>query len=513
MTNENRTAVSTMTASSLAGLGEEERRVLSYSASIGKEFDFSVLAVAVEMEEEPLAEVLERLVHRGILKELKGGDVYAFAREETFAQAYRDISSSRLRVIHKKIAEAYEKLYSDPPPNVIPEMGRHFHLGRVHDKSLLYNRYAATQAMAAFSPEAAIHYLERAREDLAALPGDHKLEEAEVLKEIGGQYGAMGEDVRADEFYGESLKRLPEGEVTLRALLILSRADTARRMDNLKLMRQYCEEAMGLLEKVGHKKGLAMVHRSLARAALKEARYDLGRREIEATLSLLDPEKDAREFAGCYIDLGNVDSEANDPNAAERAIEFYRKAIKALEPLNEYHELARAHNNLALTLMPGKPVEAMEEMNKARMYSEKAKDRRSLAWRLFNGVEIHLALGKVEDAARDNDEAGKILSLLSDPFGIQQVALNQGIIAQYRKLYEEAERAYLRSLKRAEELGYPSAVIETLVHLATLHADWGKGEEVAKEISRIQELGEDKVYLVLKESYEKLKRQFGHPSK
>jgi tetratricopeptide (TPR) repeat protein len=497
------------TVDSFAGLDEIEKRVLSYASSMGKEFDFSVLAIAMEMEEEPLAELLERLVQRGILKELKGGDSYAFTREEFLSQAYREISSSRSRVVHKKIAEAYEKLHPDPTPDIIPEIGRQFYLGRVHDKSLMYNRYAAAQAVAAFSPDVAIRYLERAREDLSALPGDHRLEEADLLKELGQQYEAMGDGNRAEEFYGESLKKLPEEEVMLRALILLSRADAAREMDKLELVHQYCEEAIRLFEKAGHKKGLALAHRVLSRTAYRIGQLDVGRKEIEATLALLAPGEDPKLMAGCYIDKGNIHSGVADPEEQAKSIESYRKAIQILEPLRDYRELARAHMNLAIAMMPTRASEAVEEIEKARSCSEKTKDRRGLAWRLFNGVEMFLAVGRVEEAMRDNEEAGKILSQLNDPVGVQQVALNRGILAQYRKSYEESEKAYLGALKMAEQLGYPPVLVEVLIHLAMMYADWGKDADARKLISRVREMGEDKVYSAMKAAYENLKKRVG----
>jgi tetratricopeptide (TPR) repeat protein len=492
----------------LAKLGEDDRRVLSHAAVLGMSFRFQSLYEAVGGDEEKLAGIVDSQIQSGILRD-REGESYEFSNEELWKGLYNSMSESRRRILHRKAAEAYEKMYPEPTPDIIPEMGRHFHLGQVHDKSLLYNRYAATQAMGTFSPDTAIFYLERAREDLAALPGNHKPEEAEVLKELGEQYDAMGDATRADEFYGKSLEKLPEDEVTLRALLILSRADAARDLDHIKLSRQYCEEAIRLLEKVGHKKGLAMAHRSLGRAAYKEGQFEVTKREIEATLKFLDPEKDARDVARCYIDLGNIYTGMTDESEQARGIEFFHKAIQALEKLHDYRELARAHNNLAMALMPAHPAEAMEEIMKARTFSEKAKDRRGVGWRLYNSVEIFLALGKVDEATRNNDEAGKILSLLNDRIGIQQVVLNNGILAQYRKSYDEAERAYLEALRLAEDLGYYPKLVEARIRLGTLYADWGKKEDALKEISRIREMGEDTGDTWLNSIYENLKKQVG----
>jgi tetratricopeptide (TPR) repeat protein len=509
MADDTETATLQPVASPITDLRETERRVLSYAASMGMEFDISVLAIATEMEEEPLAESLEQLVHRGILKELNWGDSYAFVQVVTLAQAYRDISSSRLRVIHKKIAEAYEKLHPDPTPDVIPEMGRHFHLAQVHDKSLLYNRYAAALSMNAFSPDVAIRYLERAREDLAVLPGDHRVEEAEVLKEIGEQYSAMGDETRADSFYGESLSKLPEEETIMRALLLLSRSDALRVLDRLDLARQYCEEAIQLLEKVGHKKGLALAHRSLARTAFKEDLFEVGKREIEATIALLDPEKDVKDVAHCYIEFGNVLSAMPISENHDRALEYFHRAIQILEPLRDYHEIARAHNCIAVTILQAQPREGLIELKEAKIYAEKCKDRRLIGWALFNCVEPLLALGEEAEATRDNAEARQILSKINDQMGVQQVTLNEGLLAQYRKAYAESERSFLDALRQAEHLGYQASVAEVIVHMANMYMDWGKNEEASKAIARMKVIGEDILDPSLRPLLEKLKQRLG----
>jgi tetratricopeptide (TPR) repeat protein len=490
-----------------SGLGETDRRVLSFGAAIGKEFDWSVLITATEMDEEPLAELLERLVHRGILKELNGGDTYAFVRIESFTQAYRDISTSRLRVIHKKVALAYEKLHPNPTPEVIPEIGRHFYLGGVHEKSLLYNRYAARTAMAAFSPDVALFYLERARENLAALPGDHRLETADVLKEMGEQYSAMGDASRADQFYGESLAKLPEEEVTMRGLVLLSRAIAAREMDKLGLLRKYCEDALQLLEKAGHRKGMALAHRTLSAAAYKEGKFEAGWMEIEATLALLDPEKDARDVASCYIGFGNLLSSRPTPEEQARAIEYYRMAIKTLEPLHDYPRLGSAHNNIAVAIGVSNPREALNELKEARTCAERSRNRRFLGWVLFNSVEMHLELGEEMQAAQNNAEARRILSRYDDPSGLQHVAFNDGILAHRRKAFEDSEKAFRESLKRAEDIGYPSLIAEVLIYMAMMYADWGKKDEANRVVSRIREIGEEKVHPSNRLYYENVKKR------
>jgi tetratricopeptide (TPR) repeat protein len=490
-------------------LSEDDRRTLLNAAILGRSFRFDFLHQMVGGDEEGLAGSVDSLINRGIIKE-RGGEVYEFSNDEFWNEIYKSTIESRRRILHRKAAEVYQKQYPEPAPDIIPEMAHHLYFGRIHDKSLLFNRYAATLAAEAFSPEVAIQHLERAREDLAALPGNHRVEESDVLKEIGQEYGAIGNLARADEFYGESLKKLPEEETTMRALILLSRAGAVRLMDKLWLTRQYCEEAIQLLEKAGHRRGLAVAHRNLGLAAVKEGRLGVARREIEITLELLDPEKDAKYLASCYIDLGDIYGEMNTPAEQARAINFYRKAIHKLEPLHDYRGLARTHTNLAATIAPTQPREGLREHLEALSCARRCKDELVIGLVLSNCVEIQIVLGEVDDAAKYNTEARQLLAKLNNPLGLQQIAMNDGIIAQQRKSYAESEKAFMESIKRAEELGYAPKLIEVVVHLAAMYEEWGKRSEAVLQIRRImKEIGEDKISPMNRPAYDALKTRLG----
>jgi tetratricopeptide (TPR) repeat protein len=493
----------------LPSLNEAERKVLDYSSAMGKKFDFNVLMVALDMSEEELAEILEHLVHKGVCREVAGGDEYHFTSDQILTDTQKEISSSRMRVIHKKLGEAYQELYEHPRTEIVHLMARHFYLGKVHDKSVLYNRYSAALARENFSPGVAIRYLQRVRDDLSAMDDDHRLVEADVLRELGDIQADMGDSTRADELYGMSLEKLPEDQNALRALILLARAEAARNMDQLTRAKDLCKMAMAEFEQTGRKKALAVAHKLLAKVAFKEGTYDIGREEIEASLELLDIKEDAREVGRCFIDLGNLYMRYNSSEDQELGKEYFRKAIAVLEPLKDFHELFRAHNNMAVMAADTDPKTAIRELEIARRYAEMAKDRRSVGWALFNSVEYLLSLGKAAEAEKANAEAEAILSEVGDLSGLQQVALNKGILGQYAKDYDRAEKGYRDSLRRAENMGYLHYASENHIRLARMYLEVGRMYDARREMAIAEELGEEKVLPTLMTVYRDLQRKLG----
>lgn len=491
-------------------LSEEEKRVLAYASAIGKEFDFALLRTATGLAEEPLAELLEHLVHQGLLRERPGGERFSFVQEDVRMRLYREMTESRVRVLHRKIGEAYERLYPDPPAEILPELGRHYFLGRVHDKSYRYNRRSAGLAREALAPEIAAHHLERARADLKELPGDHREDEAGLLLELGELYSLMNEDLKADRLYVEALELVPPQKSVLRALILLARADVARNQAQGDRGRELCADSLRLLEKEGHKRGLARVHRLLGRIATLEGNTAAAIEEGQRSLQLLDPKDDAREIARCYVDLGNAYSTSTIADSIEKAVEYYRNALAMVEGLGDWHEASRACNNLAVAVGPKNPAEGVKWLEKGRGYAERAHDRRMVGWTLFNSVEFRLTLGQLDEAERDNREARRVLERLQDPIALQQIAMNDGLLAIRRGRFGEAEAAFQRSLRLAEDMGYPPQTSEMHLRLALLYFAWGDPERSAVELRRAEALNVDAYAVALVEAHRELKEKLDH---
>ena len=451
----------------LPSLSGEEMRSLSYASAIGREFDFPLLVAAIGAEDEALAEQLERLTHAGVLRERPGGDRFSFVRDEVRARIYQSLTASRLRVLHRKIAEAMERLYPDPPPEILPELGRHYFLGKVPEKSFQFNRKAADIARLNDAPEDATHHLERAWIDLKALSGDHATEEAELAEELGDLYYSLGDIHAADRLYQEGLAKASEGNPARRARLLLARAEVARDVLDADAAQRAAKEAERLFKDSGDLTGVASVHRVLSRVAFHKGLYQEALDESIQALDLLQQTNDGRTLGRLCIDIGNAFSMLG-PEVRDEGVDWYRRAIERLGDVGDWTEVARAYLNLATLVGQTRPIDGLEYLAKGREFAERAHEPRWAGWGLAMGVEMRLQLGQVEEAERDNQQARRLLERAGDSLGLQQVLTNAGLIGERRGQWEEAEAAYHASIDKAEEQALHAEAAQSHYYLARL---------------------------------------------
>lgn len=448
-------------------LPPELHRLLAYASAIGPEFSFDLLRAAMAVEEEPLAEHLEKLAALGLVRERPGGGRFVFVEEEVRASIYRSMTESRLRLLHRKIAEALERAYPEPAPSVVAELGRHYFLGKVPAKSYAYNRQAAEAARASGDPAATIHPLERALVDLEALDGDRRAERAELAESLGDLCFAIGSFRAADRYYLGALGQSEHERPRTRARLVLVRAEVARENLDADAAAAGASEALGLFDLDPDPYGSAQAHRLLGRVAFLEGRYRDSLDECLRALDALPRQADPRFLGRLSIDLGNAFTFLGD-EVRPVAIEWYQRAVDRLRAARDWPELARALHNLGATVGESRPDEGLEMLERSREVAEQAHDVRAVGRALLSGVELRIARGQLDEADRDNEQAGRILEGVADTLGGEQVTLNRGRIAERRGHWDEAAQAYRTAadLARAHRLNTDEA--DAQLYLARL---------------------------------------------
>jgi tetratricopeptide (TPR) repeat protein len=445
-----------------------ERRVLVYASALGAEFDFALLAGCMEAEEEPLVEALERLVARGVFREKAGGDRFAFVDNARRGQIYRTLTQSRLRVVHRKIAEAMERQLDPVPPELFVELGRHFFLGRVPERSYHYNLAAADLADQDGALEVSALHLERARIDLAQLPEQPTDTPSRIAARLGHLYYALGDLRAAARLFSEGLDGADSEDLQRRAGLWIARSQVARDLKDTDAAIAGAHAARTLYEALDDTPGLAVVHRSLARLSFQRGRYQEALDEGMLALELLQRSDDHRTQGALSIDLGNTFRRL-DPELLPESVAWYDRAIDHLGLAGDSAGLAEAYLERGRALAHARPVEALDDLAKSRLAADRARDPLGNALALLEGVPVRLVLGQVDEAERDNQLAESLLEPLEATEPKERARFNAGYLREREGQWEAAETAYRDVLDRAQRRGDPGAVAEAQFSLARLY--------------------------------------------
>ena len=234
--------------------------------------------------------------------------------------------------------------------------------------------------------------------------------------------------------------------------------------------------------------GLANVHRLLGRIAFQKGAYREALDEEMRALDLAQGLNDVRLLGQVCVDIGNTFASLGR-EVREEAIQWYERAIGRLTEAADWSETARAYLNLAILVGEDRPADALDGLARSREFAERAHEPRSVGRALASGVEMRLALGQVDDAERDNDQARRIFERSEYALGLLRADLNRGVIAERRGQWEDAEQSYTTALGRARTNALDDEIAASQFHLARLWfktRDLPRAREAYEEAERLR---------------------------
>ncbi len=471
-----------------APVGEEEERVLAVAAVVGPEVPFDVLWKASGEDEERLAEILDRLVGRGLLLE-RPDERIVFASDRVRLELYGGLTETRRRLLHRRVGAALEAT-GTADAGTIYTLARHFYLGRVDDKALRYNRAAAGIAAAAHAPEEARRHLERALESFRRLTPEDWGAETELVLELAEQADAAGQFRDAEAILRRQLERpglagrVP-GPIRVLAETFLARVQTdlgdwkaAEQATARLLASSGLEERPQVVAALRHLRGEALFYLGRYPEALQE--HDEQLRLVRATGNVRAVALGQARRASVLRMLGRMDE----------ALTEGQEAAAALARLGDLRGASYAHLFVGV-LWTSHPrgtdasAEALEEFAAAIRLGEEAHDPRRIGWALFNQADVLREIGRLEEAAKANGRAREILERIGDRFGLVQSLIVAGKVALDRREFDRAEADLLDAYRIVRELAAPADEVDVVLRLAQL--SFARGD-LASARRRVDEL-------------------------
>ncbi len=170
----------------LMHLSPGARELLGLAATIGREFTYDVLLQASDLDEQSLVRYLDEAWQCRVISE-RGTSAYDFSHDKIRQIAYLNLSKSRRRSYHRRIAKALELVYSDTMGPISGRLAVHYEqAGRTMAAVQSYRR-AAEYANSVGAYVDAVGYVDDGLRQLAGLPQtpEHAEREIELLLTSG----------------------------------------------------------------------------------------------------------------------------------------------------------------------------------------------------------------------------------------------------------------------------------------------------------------------------------------
>ncbi len=144
-------------------LSPATRDLTALAAAIGRAFRLDVLRQASGENDEIIVEAIDELLLRHIIQEI-APDSYDFTHDLLRQAAFTRLSNAHHRLLHRRVAEAYQQLdsHSAHPRNA--EIASHYEHAGLLRQAITHHRLAAESDAGVFANADALHHLQRAVE-------------------------------------------------------------------------------------------------------------------------------------------------------------------------------------------------------------------------------------------------------------------------------------------------------------------------------------------------------------
>ena len=205
----------------LAQLSAPARELAGLAAAIGREFTLPVLARICEQDEDGLVRSLDELWQRRIVADAsgQGAEAYDFTHDKLREVAYNSLSAARRRLLHRRIAAAFEAVYQDQLDAVSGQIATHYELAGLFDQAVLCYQRAAEVARQVYANGDAIRDYRRALALLAG-PATHSPElAANLYHHLGDTLHWTAQHDEARAAFQQAIAAIPNTDAIYQAEL------------------------------------------------------------------------------------------------------------------------------------------------------------------------------------------------------------------------------------------------------------------------------------------------------
>ena len=386
-------------------LSEDARDTLVLAAVIGQRVDVPLVQALTGHDEGTLVRQLRELIAAQLVVE-ESADTFAFRHALTRQAVYAELLARERRALHRRVADALERLHAAAPGRVLADLAYHCHAGEEWGRALDYARRAGEQAQALHAPRAVVVHLTRALEAASALG---QATPPALLRARGQANETLGEFARARDDLEAALaahRAAADRAGEWQALLDLGFLWTSR---DYAPAGEYFREALALAREMGDD---ARQGRSLNRLGnwhLNGGRPAEALRHYEEALAIFEDLGDRRGLAETLDLLGMASSHNGD---AVAGVAYFARVVPIQRELDDRRGLASSLTMLSelSANLPGEAdITPPGSIADATHWAEEAVGiARGIGWRAGEAYAL-LGLSAVLSASGDYGRALEVV--------------------------------------------------------------------------------------------------------
>ena len=440
-------------------LSEQVRETVKAAAVIGREFEVPILSEVMRSQDNfsqrpsyALREEIETAEQVQIwmaMNELRYIFRHSLLREAVYSMQL----STRLKQLHKLIAEAIEKLYAWQLESRYVDLAFHYEQAGVFDKTCEYLRKAADYARGNYQNQLALEYYEKLLHYLGAQADS--ADEIKTHLKRGKLLQLIGNWQESEDAFRRALQLAKSS----RDVVMIGESNTS--LGHLLLLRGEYEEA---------------------------AHY------LKIAAGLFESVDDRTGFAKVKGHLGNLHLRLGEYPAAKNC---FQDSIKAGYVAGASSGSAQIVANLALTHMNlGELEEGVRVVEEQLPLHRDRNDKQGLAILLVNLGIVQYDKGDYEGARKSYEEGLQLAEELGNKQLVSTALGSLGLVIQKQGDYDRAMKLFRRDHEVTEELGDKQGIaiaLGLIGDLLKLKGDFYPAiEYMQKNLMMCEELGYQK---------------------
>ncbi len=431
---------------------ENRSKVTIQAASvIGREFTLKLLAEKEELERR-LDQHVQELKQVELIQEksLFPDIEYMFKHAVTKDVIYESLLLNHRKSLHRRIAQAIERLYPEKKQDYIELLAYHYHHSDAPEKSIPYLVEAGEKAKSVYANNEGIRYFEQALDLMDQYTGDWEETSKRVHQELGDLFDLVGDYPKAVDHFSRAIGFLTSD---------MEKAEVLRKIGLVYEKKGDLKKALDFYEQAG---------------------------------GLIDEEAFPLQAGRILMNIGWIHNRHGDYNGA---VDFCSRALEAFRREKRDYETALALNNFAVIHeFHGQWDEAEKYNKKSIELMKEIGDKRKLGSFYISLGLLSWKRGDLKKSKNYFKKSRDLMKSVGNTLGRASAALSLGKVYVSEGRLKKAFSRMEESLAVFEKLGAVSKLCQNYTALAQAHLSAGDREKAREYCQRALAIAEDVPY-------------------